>query len=244
MCCARLTSNPLLSWLSDHDPFQFVVFGLEGAGKTTLLYKLRLESWKKENLIPDLEQLKKRDPENHGLPKDPTYHYEELSSNIVGRYGVWEVPGSEVMMRMWPMFYRYLRITAIIFVVDGFSIQPDNMDDIDLDKIDFDKIALARQKIEFLMNEDELRGAAFILILNVKGTDTEEDKSEFAHAIFDMLGAREFEKLGEQKPHMQRFKKYAVNCSDIRSDDEEWEKILKEIKTIYNRVGEGSLYWL
>merc|ERR1712113_779878 len=111
--------------------------------------------------------------------KDPCYHYEEMTSKSLGQYGIWDIPGSEVMVRMWPMFYRYLRMTAVFFVVDAFSAS----------KEDLDKIAQARHQIEFLLNEDELRTAAFVLIINtgykegVDSADTEYEWHEFEEAL-------------------------------------------------------------
>merc|ERR1712176_877961 len=89
--------------------------------------------------------------------RDPAYHYEELNSAHF-KYGIWEIPGNEVFTRMWPMFYRYVRMSAVLFVVDAFSEH----------KEDVDRLTKARSWINFLLNEDEIRTAAFVLILNVE----------------------------------------------------------------------------
>merc|ERR1719401_2468812 len=97
-------------------------------------------------------------------PADPGYHYEELYHNSMGRYGIWDVPGNEAYVRMWPMFYRYVNITAVIFVVD---VKPDYVTTPEGEN----RIAKARRLMRFLLNEDELRVAAFVLILNTVSKD-------------------------------------------------------------------------
>ena len=89
---------------------QFLILGGEKEGKTTLLYKLKMgNSWKKEEIVRDFAKIK----DDSGL------HYEELYSNSIGKYGIWDVSGKKSTRDVtWPMVYRYLHFDAVLFVVE------------------------------------------------------------------------------------------------------------------------------
>uniref|UniRef100_A0A7S1M5N9 ADP-ribosylation factor-like protein 1 n=1 Tax=Alexandrium catenella TaxID=2925 RepID=A0A7S1M5N9_ALECA len=234
-CVRSVAQTPPFSWFQNQEFFQFLMLGLEDAGKTTFLYRLKIGvgSWKKHEIIRSMASMKSPKEGDVGNCKDPAYHYEELRSSSVGRYGIWEVPGSEVMVRMWPMFYRYLRITAVFFVVDAFSDQRENME----------RIAQASRQIRFLLNEDELRIAAFVLVINSvtpEGADAPTpENSEFEKALEEMLGVPEIE---QEMPHKNRFLKVSINCSEITRESPVWEKLLRDIGKIQKGIGEGSMF--
>lgn len=241
-----IADTPPFSWLGTKANLQFIMLGLEGAGKTTLLYKLKVPQWKRDDIKPALSYLKKQDPANP-CGRDAAYHYEELSSSAVNlKYGIWEIPGNELFMRMWPMFYRYNRMSAVLFVVDAFSKNDD-----------VDKLTQARYKLQFLLNEDELRTAAFVLILNIRERTKEQttksevltfkdflalenegrkdkDMTEKEKAIYEMLGVPEIMKT---EAHKERFFTFSCNCADFDRFDTvcaaKWENCLKQIKLVY-----------
>ncbi|CAE8686733.1 unnamed protein product, partial [Polarella glacialis] len=212
---------------------QFLMLGLEGAGKTTLLYKLRIEGWKSHEIILAMKNLKKS--HEGGEPKDPAYHYEEFQSTTLGSYGIWDIPGDEVMRRLWPMFYRYLHIGAVLFVVDAFS--PDTFS---LNEANLQRLRDAKAAIHYLLNEDELRTAAFVVILNMdthtqavqsKGASAVnlEEQKEMEGAILEMLGVPE---IMQQNAHKDRFQTAVLNCSETSRKDPKWEQILKDVYRI------------
>lgn len=224
--------------------------GPEGSGKTTLLYSLKIPNWK--TMSQDLALLGKQGTRNW----DPAYHYEELSGGSLGKYGVWDVPGSEAMVSMWPAFYRYIAVTAVLFVVDASAEATDTSDK---DKAP-EKAAMiqkAKRQMAFLLNEDELRNAAFVLILNTKATPNKDtnSKSERAHkggdkaaakkpvdpittatTVGELLGAQDYKKNSSQKA---RFLQYTLECSQMKPSDPIWKEILQEIYKIYLCVGPG-----
>eukprot|EP00927_Polykrikos_kofoidii_P069993 TRINITY_DN65784_c0_g1_i1.p1 TRINITY_DN65784_c0_g1~~TRINITY_DN65784_c0_g1_i1.p1 ORF type:complete len:239 (-),score=41.86 TRINITY_DN65784_c0_g1_i1:42-758(-) len=222
-CVASLREIPPLSWISKTDPFQFIMFGLEGAGKTTMLYKLKIPKWKREDIKQDMNYLRK---EGVTPARDPAYHYEEMASSYSGssvRYGIWEIPGNEMMIQMWPLFYRYVRMHAVFFVVDAFSDK----------RFDLERLARARYWLHFLLNEVELRNAAFIIIINSNTLqrDRKDAKGDVEEkAISEMLGIEEIEK---QAIHKGRLVWIACNCADFSRDDPHWENVvLKHIKSV------------
>ena len=222
-CVTAVTDK--FSLLAGQQTYQFLMVGLEGAGKTTFLYKLRINGYKKEDVKKDMKFLKKD-------KKDPGYHFEEFSSPSIGQYGIWEVPGDDVMRPMWPMFYRYLHIHCVIFVVDAFS--PDCCD---LTKENFHKLTKARDALFQLLNEDELRVSVFFLVLNVdRNTEDaarKEDEEQNDNALFEMLGVPEIEQMAHLKT---RFRKVVMNCSNISRKDSNWESMLKEFRKIQVQI--------
>jgi len=140
------------------------MLGLPGSGKTTLLYKLKLMD-KVSGEWKDISKLVEaiKSPNGQG---DVSYHYEELSSKMLKNYGIWDVPGS--LISVWPTFYRYIRISAAIFVVDASKEASENEK----------SLRDARRVLNFLLNEDELRQAAFIVIINERSETTKNKKSQ------------------------------------------------------------------
>lgn len=235
------------------------MYGLEGAGKTTFLYKLKIPQWKKAEIKKEMKTLKEKDDKLIGFQEslDPSYHYEELYSQKLGHhYGIWDIPGKDVFEHLWPMFYRYNRIAAVIFVVDCFSEGRANLDGTNLGKL-----FKARRLMHFLFHEDELRTAAFILVLNIdlaKNSDKRnkssrqageedaqaKDKEDLYNAYYDMLGVPEI----EQSKQSHRFHKAEIDCSNVCDKDEmskisqeKWDMCLTKVKDVYKTFGDGSV---
>jgi len=131
----------------------FIMLGLDGAGKTTLLYKLKIgRNWKDiDNEMREMRSDMKS--ENY----DAGYHYEEFHGRPF-THGIWEVPGTEAMRNLWPCFYRAIKIHGVIFVVDSEDHYSEY----------WDRIETAKQELHYLMNEDDLRLAAFAVVINQK----------------------------------------------------------------------------
>mmetsp|Transcript_19978 Transcript_19978/g.37039 ORF Transcript_19978/g.37039 Transcript_19978/m.37039 type:complete len:200 (-) Transcript_19978:62-661(-) len=66
---------------------------------------------------------------------------------------VWDVGGKEPLIPLWPAFYRNILYSAVIFLID---IE------------DPSTFARARRELLLLTNEEELREAIFLIILNSK----------------------------------------------------------------------------
>jgi len=128
--------------------------GMEKAGKTNLLYKLKLgDSWKDSEMRRDLSKMREQDAS--GKVEDGGYHYEEINILKGQTCGVWELPGHPGARAVWPTFYRTIKFHAVMFIVDGSEKSEE-------------KIDATRRHLHFLMNEDELRGAIFAVIVNIK----------------------------------------------------------------------------
>mmetsp|Transcript_81136 Transcript_81136/g.173582 ORF Transcript_81136/g.173582 Transcript_81136/m.173582 type:complete len:217 (-) Transcript_81136:47-697(-) len=200
---------------------QVVMLGLEGAGKTTLLYRLKMPLWKPREIVRDMEKNRRSD----GKDWDPGYHYEELNIGRLKHHGVWDVPGSEAMINMWPTFYRYISVVAVLFVVDGSNAGAK----------DEAKLAKARNLLHFLLNEDELRVSAFVLVINERvGPQYPEERSnmqQIAHA----LGVHE---IMEQDWNKSRFHMVNLNCAEVSTHA--WEKVVEDIYRIYITWGGGT----
>lgn len=220
---------------------QVVMFGPQGSGKTTLLYKLKLPLWDAHDITKDMTTLR-IEPRPNERPRDPGYHYEEIDeSRRLGRYGIWDVPGSDAFIRLWPMFYRYVNVSAVLYVVDA-SKEAVN---------DAEKCAQARRLMRFLLNEDELRMSAFILILNVHGNVAkgkkaskphepapgEYDPYEYVETLKELL---QVSKIEEEPWNKVRFKSFAIDCADVSKSDPKWIQMIDDIYRVYLSIGRGS----
>mmetsp|Transcript_20196 Transcript_20196/g.36604 ORF Transcript_20196/g.36604 Transcript_20196/m.36604 type:complete len:246 (-) Transcript_20196:147-884(-) len=214
---------------------QFLILGLQNAGKTTLLYRLKLgNSWK--DMEHDLKAMREqkqvkqdKDAEPQWEVEDAGYHYEETALG-----GFWEVPGTPAMRQMWPSFYRAIKIHGVIFVVDG-SDKSDAKEE---------NIELAKRSLHFLMNEDELRNAAFIVIINMRGDERQRDKSQRAAGedkkSLDSTDEYLHYRLGLHDLHPScewRFKRVTMNVLRLftdRENEKKWQEIEAHIKRVLN----------
>lgn len=207
---------------------QFLILGLDGAGKTTLLYRLRLGT--SFNVKPtDMLALRKLNPDagvdGNRDSFDAGYHNEEISRGPLGTHSVWEVPGSDAMRHIWPCLYHAIKIHAVIFVVD----ESDE---------DEGRINLAKMCIHQLMNEDELRFAAFIIVVNQKTAADNRNVDDSLEESDNWLEANHplrF-KLGLDKDlHSScywRLHFTIFNAKDITASSPKWTKALEKVKTV------------
>lgn len=240
--CIRLVKSvPPFNLLSEGTEVQqCVMYGERGAGKTTLLYRLKCPNWKKEQLISQMENLKKAD-------KDPSYHYEVLSSSLL-TYGIWEIPGDEIRLDLTSMFYKYLKVSVVFFVVDT---RRQSVEDTAL-------MERTRNLFDFLLHEQELRMCAFILVLNKFNTGANAEKTEAPtdslretakakkgipripvdvqaaeskwtkteQIVRDYLGVEE---VLASTAHQHRFKEVAIDCAGVMRTGTEWLGVLSHI---------------
>jgi len=222
-CAQSWFERPPFIWFRSDERKQFLFMGLKESGKTTLLYRLKIPNWKTREIIKDMKHLKSR-PEI-----DPAHHYEEMTSLSGQRYGIWDVPGH--MEDFWPMFYKYLRITAVFFIVKAtreFILNVKEVDEV-------------RTKMTRLLYEAELRKAVFVLILNApsEGPETQDNFKDYDSALRKMLGVSHLQSL---EPHKDLFCCYTIDCAQISRDHPEWTKILEDVFTKDRRYGEGSIF--
>jgi len=207
-------------------PQQIIMLGLSGAGKTTLLYRLKIPGWKE--IVKDLAELNKFKEKT-----DPGYHYEEMQGKPLGSYGIWDVPGSKVMISLWSTFYRYITVMGVLFVVDGSAESAKESKEFD------EKLHQARRLIQFLLNEDELRGATFTLIINHRdvierrsdGSDTVsgEPAKEFRMRMDHIKEILQVKAIMADDANMARFHVHELNCASPKDVPLVWPRIIKEI---------------
>lgn len=197
---------------------QFVMLGLDGAGKTTLLYRLKVPGWKKEELLKDLQRVHEtKDPQY----MDPGYHYEEFKGTTFS-YSIWDVPGGQTMRHSWPAFYRYIKVSALIFVVDGSETGEDEKT--------LERIAEARRWLHFLLAEDELRSTCFVIIVNDKQESGRTKLQPYdinVDPLYWMLG---IDKILEEEVNRNRVKRFTFDVSHIEGEGHgDWAKVITEI---------------
>lgn len=208
------------------------MYGLEGAGKTMLLYKLKLPHWQRAQLIDDLKKLEMKEGMDGSI--DRGYHYEEFDKGgSFGKYGLWDIPGSAEMVPMWPVFYRYIPISGVIFVVDGADYE------------DVSKMMKVRQHIEFLYNEPELALCGFLVLINVGKSDEEEtpdtktDPEARAAPAYAALRLDGIEKNVDRR--RTRLFHMAMDVSDAKETDGIWRSIMEDFNECLMRLQPSAL---
>merc|ERR1719335_551262 len=103
------------------------------------------------------------------------------------------------MRHTWSNFYTSIKIHCVIFVVDGAEKDPE-------------RIYLAKELLQTLMNEDELRLSAFAVIINQK-------KKGGNNKVYDDRSQDQLHyKLGLHELHEScdwRVQKFVINCLDL-----------------------------
>jgi len=219
------------------------MYGLEGAGKTMLLYKLKLPHWQRAQLIDDLKKLELKEGADGSI--DRGYHYEEFDKGgSFGKYGLWDIPGSAEMVPMWPVFYRYIPISGVIFVVDGADYE------------DVSKMMTVRQHIEFLYNEPELALCGFLVLINVgksdeartpdkktdpeaRTPDTKTDPEARAAPAYAALRLNGIEKNVDRR--RKRLFQMAMDVSDAKETDGIWRSIMEDFNECLMRLQPGAI---
>merc|ERR1712216_237500 len=166
---------------------QILLVGLENAGKTTLLYRLKVPQWRWDKTGENGQgslTLPKDSKTWTGLKKegrDPSYHYEEFSTTTGTAYAIWDLPGNDAMRRIWPTFYRSMQVSGVLFVVDGAD-DPWNETFENRDKVR-GRVQAAKDEFHRLLHEDELRGAAFCVIVNNKHGSYVKDNDHWRYEL-------------------------------------------------------------
>mmetsp|Transcript_40608 Transcript_40608/g.107614 ORF Transcript_40608/g.107614 Transcript_40608/m.107614 type:complete len:216 (-) Transcript_40608:15-662(-) len=193
---------------------QFLILGLDGVGKTMLLYKLKFNKAWGEKMEDELAQMRK--PNEKDEIEDCSYHYEEFTSEM--NCGIWEVPGTPAMIMTWKYFYSAIRMHAVIFVVD--SLEEDEQ-----------RIELSKRLLHGLLNEDELRRAAFLIIFNNRGGDPNPEPD-----------TQTYYKLGLHNlhpSHKWRVETFTMNVKYVHEHSEQWQKVTSKAKAIL-ALGSGT----
>lgn len=147
-----LTFSKLFDKLWGKKEMRILMVGLDAAGKTTILYKLKLGEI--VTTIPTIGMIAPL--ADHHLV-DPGLWLTSLSSgfnvetveykNI--QFTVWDVGGQDKIRPLWRHYFQNTQ--GIIFVVDSN---------------DRDRVVEAREELQRMLNEDELRDAILLVFAN------------------------------------------------------------------------------
>eukprot|EP00457_Paulinella_chromatophora_P014945 gb/GEZN01015454.1/.p1 GENE.gb/GEZN01015454.1/~~gb/GEZN01015454.1/.p1 ORF type:complete len:192 (-),score=32.83 gb/GEZN01015454.1/:212-787(-) len=130
------TIAAMFSKLLGNKEARILMVGLDAAGKTTILYKLKLGEV--VTTIPTI-----------GFNVE-TVEYRKIS------FTVWDVGGQSKIRPLWRHYYQNTQ--GIIFVVD--SNDRDRIDD------SADLLDSAKEELQRMLSEDELRDAALLVFAN------------------------------------------------------------------------------
>ncbi|CAD7929273.1 unnamed protein product [Amoebophrya sp. A25] len=194
-----------MSCFGPRETNQFLLLGPENAGKTTLLYKLKLaDNWKKLEIIRDMKAVKEK--ENFG------FHYEEFRGSKM-TYGIWDLPGKKAARPLWPIFYRYIQIDAVLLCMDKMLL-------FDQSAAALETVEEMKQLLAFMVHEPELRPAAFAILLNEKDNGPLlEDLTD--NDVREILGIPELQLVSED-----RIKVFTLNTADVAENSGVWPKVM------------------
>ncbi|EFE42626.1 hypothetical protein TRV_02578 [Trichophyton verrucosum HKI 0517] len=119
---------------------RILMVGLDAAGKTTILYKLKLGEI--VTTIPTIVRRKKEVLTGVGFNVE-TVEYKNI------QFTVWDVGGQDKIRPLWRHYFQNTQ--GIIFVVDSN---------------DRDRVVEAREELQKMLNEDELRDALLLVFAN------------------------------------------------------------------------------
>jgi GTPase SAR1 family protein len=128
---------------SSTDTKQLLIVGMEKAGKSLFLKKLL--------------DLKKSDPDSTiSLEHTTAYNYITYNYSRNKNFNIWELGGDKISRSYWPTYYRNLKFTKVIFIIDIF---------------DKSQHIEAIRELLLMINEEELKEAKFFIIFNIIAVD-------------------------------------------------------------------------
>lgn len=143
-----LTFSKLFDKLWGKKEMRILMVGLDAAGKTTILYKLKLGEI--VTTIPTIGTLLA----TPGLYANPSlidlkgFNVETVEYKNI-QFTVWDVGGQDKIRPLWRHYFQNTQ--GIIFVVDSN---------------DRDRVVEAREELQRMLNEDELREALLLVFAN------------------------------------------------------------------------------
>ncbi|CAO3644853.1 unnamed protein product [Mucor hiemalis] len=149
-----LSFSKLFNDLFGKKEMRILMVGLDAAGKTTILYKLKLGEI--VTTIPTIGKVFYINAFNV-----ETVEYKNIS------FTVWDVGGQDKIRPLWRHYFQNTQ--GIIFVVDSN---------------DRDRISEARDELQRMLNEDELRDALLLVFANKQDLPNAMNAAE----ITDKLG--------------------------------------------------------
>ncbi|OGM44318.1 ADP-ribosylation factor [Aspergillus bombycis] len=138
-----LTFSKLFDRLWGRKEMRILMVGLDAAGKTTILYKLKLGEI--VTTIPTIGQSPSPSPPG---PFSTSFNVETVEYKNI-QFTVWDVGGQDKIRPLWRHYFQNTQ--GIIFVVDSN---------------DRDRIVEAREELQRMLNEDELRDALLLVFAN------------------------------------------------------------------------------
>eukprot|EP00929_Paragymnodinium_shiwhaense_P001402 TRINITY_DN101633_c0_g1_i1.p1 TRINITY_DN101633_c0_g1~~TRINITY_DN101633_c0_g1_i1.p1 ORF type:complete len:244 (-),score=73.66 TRINITY_DN101633_c0_g1_i1:151-882(-) len=206
---------------------QLLILGLDQAGKTTLLYRLKMgHAWESSEMKAKL--LEMRTPDTAGYVQDAGYHFEELSYPFA--YGAWDVPGTQASRQLWGDFYKSIKTHAVIYVVfvSAEKPKPEEMSAIE------ERIQQSKKNLHLLLNEAELRRAAFCVILNQESPRRDQHHAAGKlRAKQDQAAELEY-KLGLHDLHPScawRTKIFHMNILELTGEsDATWKPVMEFVR--------------
>jgi ADP-ribosylation factor protein 1 len=143
-----LTFSKLFDKLWGKKEMRILMVGLDAAGKTTILYKLKLGEIVTTIPTIGIDPL----PKLYSWARTdlclPGFNVETVEYKNI-QFTVWDVGGQDKIRPLWRHYFQNTQ--GIIFVVDSN---------------DRDRVVEAREELQRMLNEDELRDAILLVFAN------------------------------------------------------------------------------
>ncbi|KAF5855214.1 hypothetical protein ETB97_009659 [Aspergillus alliaceus] len=140
-----LTFSKLFDRLWGRKEMRILMVGLDAAGKTTILYKLKLGE-----IVTTIPTIGQSPSSTSGSSSTSWlgFNVETVEYKNI-QFTVWDVGGQDKIRPLWRHYFQNTQ--GIIFVVDSN---------------DRDRIVEAREELQRMLNEDELRDALLLVFAN------------------------------------------------------------------------------
>ncbi len=122
---------------------QVLIVGLERSGKSLFLKKLM--------------DMKKQESEDFSIQTTLGYNYVTIDYHDI-TFDVWELGGDFVSRQFWPSFYRNLKFSIVIFMINLFDNDHNE----------------TLKELLILVNQEELKQARFFIIFNLLSDETKK----------------------------------------------------------------------
>ena len=151
-------------------------------------------------------------------------NFEEIT---IGTHNVifWDLPGKETLRQFWPIFYRKIKFSGIIYLIDYFN--KDNLNE-------------SIRVLHDLLNEPELSSCHVLIVINMEKKISDDDQNQFRkNKIDDDENNIDLDDVDEElkmivhfdiMPSQENVKFHRINLYEEKSSSEQYNKVKEKMK--------------
>ncbi len=137
----------------------------------------------------------------------------------------WDLPGKDTLRQFWPIFYRKIKFSGIIYLLDYFNK---------------DTLNESIRVLHDLLNEPELSSSHVLIVINMEKKISMDDENQYRkNKLEDVDNDIDSDDIDEelkmivhfdQLPNTENVKFHRINLFEEKSSSEQYNKVKEKMK--------------